>query len=79
MPILYTSVWQLDGVTVLAISGEIDLASAPVFEDAVAGVLAEGPHALVIDLSEVQFVGMVGLAILERVREKIGESASLRW
>lgn len=75
MPTVYTSAEQRDGVTVLAVGGEIDMASAPILEKAVAGALAEGPHALVIDLSEVQFLGLVGLTILETAREKIGESA----
>ncbi len=37
------------------------MASVPMLEEAVAGVLAEDPRALVIDLSEVQFLWLVGL------------------
>lgn len=73
--VVYTSTEQRDGVTVLAVGGEIDVASAPMLEEAVAGVVAEDPHALVIDLSEVQFLALVGLRILTTAREKIGEAA----
>ncbi|MGH3958497.1 STAS domain-containing protein [Mycobacterium sp.] len=68
-----TSVEHRDGVTVLVVGGEIDMASAPTLESAVAGVLAEDALALVIDLSEVRFLASVGLSILVAAREKIGE------
>ncbi len=57
----------------LVVGGEIDMASAPTLESAVAGVLAEDALALVIDLSEVRFLASVGLSILVAAREKIGE------
>jgi anti-anti-sigma regulatory factor len=37
------------GIAVLAISGEIDIASAATVERAIAAVLAEDPPSLVID------------------------------
>lgn len=75
MPTVYTSAEQRDGVTVLAVRGEIDMASAPTLEAAVAGELVKDPHALIIDLTEVEFLGLVGLRILATARHKIGESA----
>jgi anti-sigma B factor antagonist len=73
--LISTSVEHRDGVTVLAVSGEIDMASAPVLDRAVAGVLADDPAALVIDLTKVQFLDPAGLQILVAAREKVGESA----
>ena len=70
-----TSVEHRDGVTVLAVGGEIDMLSAPMLERAIAGVLADDPCALVIDLMEVEFLASAGLQILAATREKLGESA----
>ncbi|BBZ15031.1 STAS domain-containing protein [Mycobacterium branderi] len=72
-PISY-SVEHLGGVTVLAVGGEIDRASAPMLKRAVEAVLAEHPCALVIDLSQVRFLASAGLQVLVDAREKMDGS-----
>ena len=67
-----TLVADLDGVSVVSVSGEIDLVTAPALEQAISGVVAGGPTALVIDLSAVEFLGSVGLKILAATYEKLG-------
>lgn len=62
-------------MSVVSVSGEIDLVTAPALERAVEAVLAGGPAALVIDLSAVEFLGSVGLKILAATYEKLGTSA----
>ncbi|KZS57430.1 anti-anti-sigma factor [Mycobacterium kansasii] len=64
-----------DGVAVLSIGGEIDLVTAPALEEAIGGVVAENPAALIIDLSGVEFLGSVGLKILAATHEKLGGAA----
>ncbi|NAZ87757.1 ANTAR domain-containing protein [Kineococcus indalonis] len=59
--------WPGDGrVPVLRVSGDVDLASAPAFSAAVAGAVeeAEPPHPVVVDLSEVGYLGSVGVSVL---------------
>jgi anti-sigma B factor antagonist len=68
--LISTSVAYHHGIAVLAVSGEIDLTSAPAFEYAIAEVLAEDPPSLIIDLLGVQFLGSVGVGVLVRAREK---------
>jgi anti-anti-sigma factor len=63
-----------DGVAVLSISGEIDLVTAPALEEAIGGVVADNPTALIVDLSAVDFLGSVGLKILAATYEKLGNS-----
>jgi anti-sigma B factor antagonist len=63
------------GVSVVSVSGEIDLVTAPALEQAIGAVVADGPTALVIDLSGVDFLGSVGLKILAATYEKLGNSA----
>src|ERR1700742_1169943 len=63
-----------DGVSVVSVSGEIDLVTAPSLEQAIGPVVADGPTALVIDLSAVEFLGSVGLKILAATYERLGNS-----
>jgi anti-anti-sigma factor len=65
-----TSVTYHDGIAVLAISGDMDLASAAAVKDAIAEVLAEDPPSLIIDLLGVQFLASTGVGILVAAREK---------
>jgi anti-sigma B factor antagonist len=68
--LISTSVAYHHAIAVLAISGEIDLASASAVEHAIAEVLAENPPSLIIDLLGVQFLGSPGVRILVSTREK---------
>lgn len=69
------SVADHDGIVVLSIGGEIDLVTAPALEEAIGGVVVDGPSALIIDLSAVEFLGSVGLKILAATYEKLGDTA----
>ena len=69
-----TLVADHEGVSVVSVSGEIDLVTAPAFEQALGTVIDDGPTALVIDLSAVEFLGSVGLKILAATYEKLGKS-----
>jgi anti-sigma B factor antagonist len=59
----------------LVLSGELDIATAPELEEAIAGVCENGESAVVLDLSELTFMDSTGLqAILaaDRLCEKRG-------
>lgn len=51
-------------VVCCALAGDIDLASGPQLESRLAEATATAPKHLVIDLSEVEFLGSIGLKIL---------------
>lgn len=70
-----TSVSFDDGVAVLAVSGEIDLAAIPAFESAIAEALAQRPAALIVDLSAVGFLASAGLQALVATRENVSAAA----
>jgi anti-sigma B factor antagonist len=65
-------VGERDGATVVAVSGELDLASAPRLRDVAVGRLMGGDKALVLDLTGVEFLDSTGLgtlvAVLKRAR-----------
>jgi anti-anti-sigma factor len=66
-----TSVSHDDGVAVLTVSGEIDLATIPAFEAAIADALTQRPTALIVDLSAVDFLASAGLQALVAARENV--------
>jgi anti-anti-sigma factor len=61
--LLVTLEWR-DKAAVLRVVGEIDLLSAPEFEDVVTGVVADRPELLVVDLRSVTFLCSAGLQVL---------------
>jgi anti-sigma B factor antagonist len=54
----------LPAVTVVEISGEIDMATRDVMADPLFAQLDIAPPALVLDLTKVEFMGSAGLAVL---------------
>jgi anti-anti-sigma factor len=58
------SVRHLPGAIVLTVDGEIDMTTAPGFEDAVRRSPAEQPATLVIDLGDASFFSSAGIAVL---------------
>jgi anti-sigma B factor antagonist len=72
-----TSVAHREGAAVVSIGGEIDLSTAPDFEEAIAKALEKGPPVVVIELSDVTFMASVGLRILVAAHEKNSKSIRL--
>jgi anti-anti-sigma factor len=68
-----TSVTRHNGVAVLAVSGEVDLSTAPAFEAAIAEALDPAPTALVVDLSGVDFLASAGLQTLVATQERVSK------
>ena len=53
-----------DGVAVLKVDGELDLASAPQFRQAVGELMGEGRRRVVVDLSGSDFVDSSGIGAI---------------
>ncbi|MFB8006036.1 STAS domain-containing protein [Nocardia sp. NPDC056000] len=54
---------------VVAVTGEVDMVSAPILLTAISDALATDHSRIVVDLSEVGFFGSAGLSVLVRVAE----------
>lgn len=67
---------ELGRVAVVHVSGEIDLATCDVVEEAVFARLAERPATLVIDLSRVGFMGSAGLSLLVQAAKEAEQLAT---
>jgi anti-anti-sigma factor len=59
-----------DDLTVLTLSGELDLASTPILERELAAVESAGAKRILIDLAGVGFMDSTGLQALLRARER---------
>ena len=68
---------QEAGTTVVAVSGEIDVFTAPQLREVLMGAIEQGCQRLVVDLEGVEFLDSTGLAVLvaglKRVREAGGD------
>lgn len=53
-----------DGAAVVAVSGEVDVASAPRLREQIVSLVSEGVPRIVCDLSGVEFLDSTGLGVL---------------
>jgi len=69
---LTTTVTSRHNVTVLSVAGAIDLATASLLENAITAALALGDtRGFVVDLTEVDFLASVGMAILVTTHQRV--------
>lgn len=64
---------ERDGAVVLAVSGEVDMLSAPQLAEAISTSLAAKPTALIVDLSKVEFLASAGLSVLVNGQAEVVE------
>jgi anti-sigma B factor antagonist len=60
-----------DGLELLAVEGEIDIATSPRLIAALNEVVTDSVHALIVDLSAVEFMDSTGLALLVRAERRM--------
>jgi|GEM_PF-6579147 len=53
--------YRQDDRRTLVLTGELDLGSAPTFEDTIARVCADGASELVLELSQLEYIDATGL------------------
>lgn len=69
------SVSHQDGIAVVAVGGDVDVATVSTLEEAITEALGAKPTALVIDLTDVEFLASAGLQTLVATNEAVTESA----
>jgi anti-anti-sigma factor len=57
--------------TVIALTGELDLASSPALEEAFERVFASDPSVVVIDLRQLEFMDSTGLSIIVKAHQTV--------
>ena len=63
-----------DGIAVLQLEGELDLATAGLVPEAVAGLLRDGHSQIVVDLRQVRLIDSVGVRALLHIRRRMWRS-----
>ena len=70
---LEVSIRTEPAATVLAFSGELDLASFPVLEEAIDSIGDSAPELVVLDLGELEFMDVAGMRAVLRADERLRE------
>ena len=65
---------EVEGLAVVAVSGSVDMLTAPGLAEAIDSALAKKPKGLIIDLLKVEFLGSAGISVLMKTRDNLGES-----
>jgi anti-anti-sigma factor len=65
---------EVEGLAVVAVSGSVDMLTAPGLTEALDSALAKKPKGLIVDLLKVEFLGSAGISVLMKTRDKLGES-----
>ncbi|TRW78441.1 STAS domain-containing protein [Mycolicibacterium sp. 018/SC-01/001] len=65
---------QVDGVVVVSASGAVDMLSAPALQEVMSAAADRRPVGLILDLSEVDFLGTAGMEVLMTTRKQLGEA-----
>lgn len=60
---------SIEGAECISVTGEVDMATAPVLNEQITRCIARKPTVLVIDLTRVTFLGSSGLALLVEAHE----------
>lgn len=63
---------------VLVVTGEVDMVTAPRFEQALTSALGERPETLVVDLDKVEFFASTGLSALVATSQQASEDTAVR-
>ena len=68
---------DVDGRTIVAVGGEIDVYTAPKLRDKITELVGHGSYHLVVDMQQVEFLDSTGLGVLvgglKRVRSHNGD------
>ena len=69
----------VEGATIIAVGGEIDVYTAPKLRDKITELVADGTYDIIVDMEAVEFLDSTGLGVLvgalNRVRAQDGSLA----
>jgi anti-anti-sigma factor len=69
-PVTFTVLTALDGTVIVAIRGDLDIASAPAVRERLLSLLRPGACRLVVDMSAVRYADASGLAVLASTQRR---------
>ncbi|HEY9264292.1 MAG TPA: STAS domain-containing protein [Mycobacterium sp.] len=63
---------QVDGVTVVTAVGAVDMLTAPQLQGVMTAALQRKPAGLILDMTQVDFLGSAGMQVLMHTRNQLG-------
>jgi len=69
-----TETW-VERAVVVAVSGDLDMLSAPLLDDAIYAAASKEPAAMIVDLTKVEFLATAGMNLLLAAHREIVRSA----
>jgi len=63
---------QVDGATVVTAVGAVDMLTAPQLQDVMTAALGRKPAGLILDMTQVEFLGSAGMQVLMATRKQLG-------
>ena len=64
-----------DGIRVIAVRGELDLSTAPELEGPLDEAVSAGDDAVLVDLTECEFIDSTGIALIVRAWQQLDRAA----
>ena len=64
---------ETDGYSIVEVSGEVDVFTAPQLDEQLSGLVEAGSYQLVVDLSNVEFLDSTGLGVLVKALKRVRE------
>ena len=68
---------EVNGVVVVTAVGAVDMLTAPQLQEIVSAAAQRKPAGLIIDLTDVEFLGSAGMQVLMVTRNQLGSDTSL--
>ncbi|MBU9766917.1 STAS domain-containing protein [Mycobacterium sp. TNTM28] len=65
---------RTDEISVLAVSGTVDMLTAPKLEEAIRAAAKSSPAGIVVDLGAVEFLASAGMGVLVAAKQDLGEA-----
>lgn len=62
---------RVDGVSVVAVTGVVDMLTAPDLEKAISKAAGSAPSALVVDMTQVEFLASAGMGVLIAAQDEL--------
>jgi len=60
-----------DSLIIASLTGEVDISNAPSVEEAIASAIPNHASAIILDLTELEYIDSAGISLIYRLREKL--------
>lgn len=68
---------RIDSNSVVAVSGVVDMLTAPQLEKAIAEAAKSSPNAVVVDMTDVEFLASAGMGVLIAAQDELAPAIKL--